>query len=170
MSALPPLMRMSAAMFSAAALLGMLRFSGIYIEARPHMLMSMIAGVAAFPGLATAIVSPMASAVTRWRLALVSLAGAAVLGGAITILSGSRIYLNVCALGSILLIAVIAYRRRNAIQGIAALLMLGGSLSFTLNSSPVPVLQPADVLHLALAVGFSCLSYGVRTGKSDLLR
>ncbi len=153
-SALPPLMRLSAALVSAAAWLGVLRFSGLYADTAPHMFVSMVAGVAAFPALAAAIATPKARIVTEWRLALVVVIFAAVIGAAIITASGSRLYLNLTSLSAILLIAFVSFRARNTISGVSALVMLAGSLCFATTFSPTPMLQPADVLHLALAAGW----------------
>ena len=153
-SALPPLMRLSACLVSAAAWLGVLRFSGFYADPAPHMFVSMVAGVSAFPARAAAVVIPKACIVTEQRLALVVVILAAVTGAAIIIASGSRLYLNLTSLSAILLIAFVSFRARNTISGVSALVMLVGSLCFATKFSPTPMLQPADVLHLAMAAGW----------------
>ena len=153
-SASPPLMRLSACLVSAAAWLGVLRFSGFYADSAPHMFVSMVAGVSAFPALAAALAIPKARIVTEGHLALVVVILAAVIGAAIIIASGSRLFLNLTSLSAILLIAFVSFRARNTISGVSALVMLAGSLCFATRFSPTPMLQPADVLHLALAAGW----------------
>ncbi|MBM4217359.1 MAG: hypothetical protein FJ178_05845 [Gammaproteobacteria bacterium] len=153
-SASPPLMRLSACLVSAAAWLGVLRFSGFYADSAPHMFVSMVAGVSAFPALAAALAIPKARIVTEGHLALVVVILAAVIGAAIIIASGSRLFLNLTSLSAILLIAFVSFRARNTISGVSALVMLAGSLCFATKFSPAPMLQPADILHLALAAGW----------------
>jgi hypothetical protein len=151
---LPPLIRLSAGLVSAAAWLGVLRFSGLYADTDPHMFVSMVAGVAAFPALAAAVAIPKARIVTEGRLALVVVILAAVIGVAIINGGGLRLYLNLTSLSAILLIAFVSFRARNTISGVSALVMLAGSLCFATKFSPTPMLQPADVLHLTLAAGW----------------
>ena len=69
---LPPLMRVSAAVFAAAAFFGVLRFTGLHPEAFPHQSLSMLTGVAAFPALAFAAARP-ASRLSRELWAAVGL-------------------------------------------------------------------------------------------------
>ncbi|MBM4199196.1 MAG: hypothetical protein FJ198_05825 [Gammaproteobacteria bacterium] len=152
--ALPPLVRLSAGLVSAAAGLGVLRFSGLYADTAPHMFVSMLAGVSAFPALAAAVVKPGARVVAEGRLALVVVIFAAVTGATIITASGSRLYLNLTSLSAILLIAFASFRTRDTISGLSALVMLAGSLCFAMQFSPTLILQPADVLHLALAAGW----------------
>jgi len=147
-------MRLSACLVSAAAWLGVLRFSGFYADSAPHMFVSMVAGVSAFPALAAALAIPKARIVTEGHLALVVVILAAVIGAAIIIASGSRLFLNLTSLSAILLIAFVSFRARNTISGVSALVMLAGSLCFATKFSPAPMLQPADILHLALAAGW----------------
>jgi hypothetical protein len=161
-SASPPLMRLSAGLVSAAAWLGVLRFSGLYVDTAPHRFVSMVAGVAAFPALAAAVAMPKARVVTEGRLALVVMVLAAVVGAAIITVSGSRLYLNLASLSAILLIASVSFRARNMVGGISALAMLAGSLCFAMQFSPTPRLQPADALHLALAAGWWGVAAGYR--------
>jgi len=153
-SALPPLMRLSAGLFAAAASLGVLRFSGLYADTAPHMFVSMVTGVAAFPAFAAAVAIPNAHIVTRARLALFVLILAAVIGAVVITASGSRFYLNFASLSAILLIALVSFRARDTLSGVSALVMLAGSLCFATKFSPISMLQPADILHLALAAGW----------------
>lgn len=149
-----PLLRISAAMFSAAALLGTLRFSGIWPAPAVHTFASMIAGVSAFPALATAASFPSLPWVRSWKSALTAVLVAGALGAAVVMLSGSRLYLDLCAIVSVLTLGVAGYRTHDRLRFMGALIMLAGLLLFAMKIAVLPGLEPADGLHLALAAGW----------------
>ena len=153
-SARGPLFRCAAALFSLAAMLGVLRFSGFYADENPHMIVSMIAGVAAFPALTVSVMVPDSPIARKWRVSSVFLLLLATVGVSIVIYSGSRLYLNACALLAIAGIAYVSLRARRWVDVVSAVTMLVGLLCFAVKLSPITPLQPADVLHLALAVGW----------------
>jgi hypothetical protein len=149
-----PLFRGAAALFSIAAFLGVLRFSGLYVNEAPHMFVSMIAGVAAFPALATSVMFPQSPITRQWRGSWLLLLIIAAVGALIVMNSGSRLYLNGCALLAVAGITYVSLRQRRWIRVSSATIMLIGLLCFALKFSPTTALQPADVLHLALAAGW----------------
>ena len=155
----PPLLRISAAMFSVAALLGALRFSGIWPAPPVHMFASMLAGVGAFPALATAVSCPTLPWVRSWGLALTAVLVAGAIGAALVMSSGWRLYLDLCAIVSVLALAVAGYRQNDRLRVVAALVMLTGLLLFAMKIAVWPGLEPADGLHLALAAGWLGVSY-----------
>jgi len=78
----------------------------------------------------------------------------AAIGVLIVTATGSRIYLDACALLSVLGIAYV-YGSKRFIPGVlSAVLMLFGLVCFATKISLVPALQPADILHLTLALGW----------------
>lgn len=148
------LLRVSAALFSIAALLGALRFSGLYPEAAPHMFVSMIAGVAAFPAMAISVIFPRWRSTERLGDSLMIVGALAVLGALFVVVSGSRGYLNACALLAVVGIGFVSLRHRQWLSAMSATLILLGLLCFALKLSPIVALQPADILHLTLAAGW----------------
>ncbi len=154
-----PLLRISAALFSAAALLGVLRFSGIWPAQSVHTFVSMLAGVSAFPALAMAVSRASSPWVLSSGRATMAVVGLGAIGAAIVTLSGSRHYVDFCAVSSVLAMGVAAYRQRDGICGVSALLMLAGLLCFATKTVIVPGLEPADHLHLALAAGWLGIGY-----------
>lgn len=154
----PLLFRIAAAMFSAAALLGTLRFSGLYVDPSPHMLVSMVAGVAAFPAVAAATIWPKSPVAERWMPAVSLLVVLAIVGASITLSSGSRVYVNLCALVSVSSIGFFATKRREWLYLVSATILLFGLASFATGTAFFSFLQPADILHVALTVGLLGLS------------
>jgi hypothetical protein len=153
-----PLFRVAAGLFSAAALLGVLRFSGVYAEEAPHRLISMIAGVAAFPAMAISVWFTQWRVIREWRASVFMISVLAILGALIVMSTGSRLYLDACAVLSVSGIAYACWSQSFRLGVISAVIMLVGLLCFAAKISPVTALQPADILHLALAAGWLGLS------------
>ena len=149
-----PLFRSAAALFSIAAFLGVLRFSEIHSAEAPHTFVSMIAGVAAFPALVTSVMFPDSSIARQWRVSWLFLLLVAAAGVLIVMTSGSRLYLNACALLAVAGVIYVSLRDRRWTRVSSAAIMLIGLLCFALKFSPTTALQPADILHLALAAGW----------------
>lgn len=137
-----------------AALVGALRFSGIFVDEPSHKLVSMVTGVAAFPALMISLGLPHWRSIQRWATSLVMLFVLAAIGVLIVTMTGSRLYLDACALVSTFGIAYACWTQRFIPGVFSAALMLFGLGCFATKISPVRVLQPADLLHLALALGW----------------
>ena len=153
-----PLFRVAAGLFSAAALLGVLRFSGVYAEESPHRLISMIAGVGAFPAMAMSVWFTQWRVIREWRASVLMISVLAILGALIVMSTGSRLYLDACAVLSVSGVAYACWSQSFRLGVISAVIMLVGLLCFAAKISPATALQPADILHLALAVGWLGLS------------
>lgn len=76
------------------------------------------------------------------------------IGAAFVILSGARTYLDVCALLSAIAVGYACWRQKLRIGALSAATMIFGLLCFAAKVSPFNTLQPADILHLALAAGW----------------
>jgi len=149
-----PVFRAAAALFSLAALLGVLRFSGLYPEEALHKFASMIVGVAAFPSMAISLMYPRWRVIGKWSSSLVMLLTLAIIGTLDVTTSESRIYLDVCALLSVAGVAYASLRTRCWRRVLSAAIKLVGLMCFALKIPLGALLQPADVLHLALAAGW----------------
>lgn len=166
-SAQPPLLRLSALIFSAAAFLGVLRFSGVYAEETAHKFISMLSAVGAFPALALTVLKPSAPNVKRWDLAAATLIALCSVGIVLVVVLELRAYLQFCALTATLIVAMSSLRLHQWTKAVAALVMLLGLLAFATKISAVSFLEPADLLHLALAAGWIALARPIKNPETS---
>ena len=145
--------RMAFTLMAIPALLGFLRFSGIYPLETWHPLFTLMSASAALPMLAICVLSPESMVATRRQFAIISLGGAMLLGLLIAGLGKLRIYDQALALFSMLAILISLLKRGEHMRAIGAILMLAGSMMFVLKVSVPPWLLPGDFLHLAMALG-----------------
>jgi hypothetical protein len=150
--------RLAYGVIAVAALLGTLKFSGLYPLEAWHHLFSIFAGSAALPLLAVAVISPRSAVATDRQLALIFLGAAALLGLAIAGLGQLRIYDR--ALATISLLGMLAWTvKQSQWQRSAGLvLMLVGSVLYVAEVELAAELSPGDYLHLGMAVGILLLS------------
>lgn len=154
----PWLLRVAAASFSLASFLGVLRFSGLYPDPLFHQAFSALSGTAGFPAMALACLRPQwkVSQDGRRALALVALLG--LIGIIIVLVFTLRVYLVAVTLGALLAALAGACRQRRWLELVSVLVMIGGALVFAAKQPLVPGLEPADILHLALALGWLGIS------------
>ncbi len=145
--------RMAFTLMAIPALLGFLRFSGIYPLETWHPLFTLMSASAALPMLAICVLSPESMVATRRQFAIIFLGGAMLLGLLIAGLGKLRIYDQALALFSMLAILISLLKRGEHMRAIGAILMLAGSMMFVLKVSVPPWLLPGDFLHLAMALG-----------------
>lgn len=153
--------------FAAAALFGVLRFTGLHTHPFPHQLLTMIVGTAAFPALAFAVTYP-GSRVTRDPMrALALLAALGVIGVLVVRGLGWRPYSDACALLSVAAIFLATRQRSNRTGGAAALAMLVGLMCFAARFPGSGPLVPGDLLHLGLATGWVLMARSLSQGVSS---
>jgi hypothetical protein len=157
------LFRLASALFSVAALFGALKFSGIYADEQPHRFVSMIAGVAGFPAMAISLGLSDESTLQRGRFSILALLGLAMIGALVVMGTGARMYLDAAALLCTLAVGYASWRQRHRVGMGSAALILFGLICFAAKIPSSTILQPADVLHLALAVGWLGLSSGYQS-------
>jgi uncharacterized membrane protein YfbV (UPF0208 family) len=149
----PVALRLACALFAAAALLGVLRFSGIYPLPTWHQFASMLGAMAAFPLLAVAIVWPDTLVTRNTRFAWIFMCAMAVLGLLIVGAGQKRVVADGLAVLSVIAIVVTLARAglwRGALSGA---LMLAGLVLFAAKVSVAGVLVPGDLLHIGMALG-----------------
>ena len=149
----PVALRLACALFAAAALLGVLRFSGVYPIPAWHQFASMLGAVAAFPLLAVAIVWPDALVTRSTRFAWIFMCVMAVLGVLIVGAGQKRLVADGLALVSVIAMVVTLARAglwRGALSGA---LMLAGLVLFAAKVAVGGVLVPGDLLHIGMALG-----------------
>lgn len=145
--------RMAFTLLAIPALLGFLRFSGIYPLETWHPLFTLMSASAALPMSAICVLSPECMVATRRQFAIIFLGGAMLLGLLIAGLGKLRIYDQALALLSMLVILVSLLKSGEHTRAMGAILMLVGSVLFVIKFSIPPWLVPGDFLHLAMALG-----------------
>lgn len=140
--------------FAAAAMFGVLRFTGLHTHPFPHQWLTLIVGTAAFPALAFAVTRP-ASPMTREPLPALALLCALGVAGVLVVRGlGIRPYMDSCGVLSVVTMFLGARRRNDRASGGAALAMLVGLMCFAAKFPAVGPLAPGDLLHLSLAAGW----------------
>ena len=155
---LPMAFRLACGVFGVAALLGVLRFSGIYPLPSWHQFASMLGAASAFPLLAVAVVWPDSLAARNTRFAWIVLCVTAVIGVIIVGVGQKRIYSDALALLSLLAVCITLVRARQWLGALGGLLMLTALLVFALKVSVGEALVPGDLLHIGMAFGLLLLS------------
>ena len=149
----PVALRLACALFAAAALLGVLRFSGIYPLPTWHQFASMLGAMAAFPLLAVAIIWPDALVTRSTRFAWIFMCAMAVLGVLIVGAGQKRVVADGLAVLSVVTIVVTLARASQWRGALAGALMLAGLVLFAAKVSVAGVLVPGDLLHIGMALG-----------------
>jgi len=149
----PVALRLACALFAVAALLGVLRFSGIYPLPTWHQFASMLGAVAAFPLLAVAIVWPDALVTRNTRFAWIFMCVMTVLGLIVVGAWQKRVLADALALLSVLAILITLVRQRQWRGALASAVMLLGLALFASKVGAGDVLVPGDLLHIGMALG-----------------
>ena len=147
--------------------MGALKFFGFYVNDPLHRFVSLIAGVAGFPALAISMLMAERRAAFQWGSSFFVVAVCAVVGILVFMATGSRAYLNAASVLSTLCVIVACWRQRYQLGVVSAAIMLVGLILFaTKQPAGFTAVQPADLLHLALAAGWLGLS-GFRKSHTD---
>jgi hypothetical protein len=150
--------RMAFGLLALPALLGFLRFSGLYPMEGWHQLFSALGASAALPLLAVCVLAPDSAVARRRQFTLIFLGAAMLLGLLISGLGKLRIYDQALGLMSMLVILVSMLKNNQHTRALGAALMLAGSVLFVLKVSLPPWLMPGDWLHLGMALGLFLVS------------
>lgn len=155
---LPIGFRLAFGILGIAALLGFLRFSGIYPIEAWHRLFTILSGSAALPLLAASVKWPQSAVTNERQFALIFLGAAGLLGVAIAGLAKLRIYDQVLGSLSMLAMLWLLIQLRDGRRILGIVMMIVGSALFVVKAKVAPWLQPGDFLHLGMAVGIVMLS------------
>jgi hypothetical protein len=145
--------RMAFSLIALPALLGFLRFSGIYPLETWHPLFTLLSASAALPLLAISVVLPNSVVASRKQFAMIFLGITMLLGLLISGLGKIRIYDQALGLLSMLVMLVALLKKGETRRGFGACLMLTGSLLFVLKVSIPPWVFPGDWIHVGMAFG-----------------
>lgn len=156
---LPIALRLACGVFGAAALFGVLRFSGVYPLPSWHQFASMLGAASAFPLLAVVVLWPDSLAARNTRFAWIVLCVTAVIGVIVVGVGQKRIYSDALALLSLLAVCITLVRTRQWLGALGGILMLAALVLFALKISAGSLLVPGDLLHIGMAAGLLLLSH-----------
>lgn len=152
-ASLPLGVRIAAGTLGAAAVLGFLRFSGLYPIPQWHQFVSMLGACAAFPLLAVAVLWPDAAVARQLKFAAIFFIGMAVLGVLAVGVAQKRVVVDALTVISVVAMVVNLARGGRWTTAITTTLMLAGLLLFATKATLVPALVPGDLLHIGMAIG-----------------
>lgn len=156
---LPIALRLACGVFGVAALLGVLRFSGVYPLPSWHQFASILGAASAFPLLAVVVLWPDSLAARNTRFAWIVLCITAVIGVIVVGVGQKRIYSDTLALLSLLAVCFTLIRARQWLGALGGLLMLAALVLFALKISAGSLLVPGDLLHIGMAAGLLLMSF-----------
>ncbi|MFM6993377.1 MAG: hypothetical protein ACKOWD_19340 [Rhodoferax sp.] len=149
----PIALRLACTLFAAAAVLGVLRFSGIYPLLGWHQFASMLGAMAALPLLAVSVIWPDSLVTRSTRFAWIFMGVMAVLGVLIVGAGQKRMVADALAVLSVVAMVFTLARAQQWRGALAAALLLAGLLLFAAKVSVGEVLVPGDLLHIGMALG-----------------
>ena len=135
------------------ALLGFLRFSGLYPMEGWHQLFSALGASAALPLLAVCVLAPDSAVAQRRQFTLIFLGAAMLLGLLISGLGKLRLYDQAAGLVSMALMLWALFKAKDGRRALGPAFMVSGSLLFVTKMSVPPWLVPGDLLHLGMVAG-----------------
>jgi hypothetical protein len=147
--------RIAAGTLGAAAVLGFLRFSGLYPIPQWHQFVSMLGACAAFPLLAVAVLWPDAAVARQLKFAAIFFIGMAVFGVLAVGVAQKRVVVDALTVISVVAMLFSLARGGRWPTAISTALML-------------PALVPGDLLHIGMAIGLLGLGVsGLWRGTPD---
>ncbi|HAS49358.1 MAG TPA: hypothetical protein DCS33_08755 [Gammaproteobacteria bacterium] len=152
-----PSLRISVAIFGAAALLGVLRFTGLLPLPQMHSFFSGLGATAAYPLLAATFIWSGSVVAQRWRFASIFF----VIAGAFGLIASAlefALWGNLVALVSVTALLIHGIRVRNVQASMGAAALLVALILFASKAALPPYLQPGDFLHVFMALGLMLLS------------
>jgi hypothetical protein len=152
-ASLPIGVRIAAGTLGLAAVLGVLRFSGLYPIPQWHQFVSMLGACAAFPLLALAVLWPDAAATRQLKFASIFFIGMAVLGVLAVGVAQKRVLVDALTVISVVAMLISLARGGRWSTTLTTALMLAGLLLFASKATVVPGLVPGDLLHIGMAIG-----------------
>jgi hypothetical protein len=145
--------RIATATLGIAAVLGVLRFSGLYPIPQWHQFVSMLGACAAFPLLAVSVLWPNAAVARQLKFAAIFFIGMAALGLLAVGVAQKRVVVDVLTVISVVAMLFSLARGGRWPTALTTALMLAGLLLFAAKAAVVPALVPGDLLHIGIAIG-----------------
>lgn len=151
-----PSIRIAAGLFASAAVLGVLRFSGLLPLPTLHSFFSGLGATSAFPLLAASFLFSTSVVATQWRFASIF----AVIAGAIGLVASALevgLWGNAVALISVATLVLRSIFARDGLAVVGAVSLLAALILFALSVSLASFLKPGDSLHLFMSLGLLLL-------------
>ena len=145
--------RIATATLGIAAVLGVLRFSGLYPIPQWHQFVSMLGACAAFPLLAMSVLWPNAAVARQLKFAAIFFIGMAALGLLAVGVAQKRVVVDALTVISVVAMLFSLARGGRWPTALTTALMLAGLLLFAAKAAVVPALVPGDLLHIGMAIG-----------------
>jgi len=164
-ASLPLGLRIAAGTLGVAAVLGVLRFSGLYPIPQWHQFVSMLGACAAFPLLAVAVLWPNAAVARQLKFAAIFFIILAVIGVLAVGVAQKRVVVDALTVISVVAMLFSLARGGRWPTALTTALMLAGLLLFAAKAAVVPALVPGDLLHIGMAIGL--LGLGVSSIWQD---
>lgn len=149
--------RLSAAVFAAAAFLGVLRFSTLLSLPEMHSFFSGLGASAAYPLLAAAFLWPDSAVAHSWRFASIFL----IIAGAFGLIASAldfSLWGNFLAIAAVVALQLRSLKDKDIIAAAGSSSLLAALLLFSSQFSLHPALQPGDFLHLFMALGLTLMA------------
>jgi len=152
-ASLPLGVRIAVGTLGIAAVLGVLRFSGLYPIAQWHQFVSMLGACAAFPLLAVAVLWPDAAVARQLKFASIFFIVLAVIGVLAVGVAQKRVVVDALTVISVVAMVISLVRGGRWPAALTTALMLAGLLLFAAKAAVLPALVPGDLLHIGMAIG-----------------
>ncbi len=149
--------RLSAAVFAAAAFLGVLRFSTLLPLPGMHSFFSGLGASAAYPLLTAAFLWPDSAVAQSWRFASIFL----IIAGAFGLVASAlefNLWGNFLAIVAVVALLCRSIKDKDVMAAMGSGSLLAALLLFSSQFSLPPVLQPGDFLHLFMALGLTLMA------------
>ena len=149
--------RLSAAVFAAAAFLGVLRFSTLLPLPGMHSFFSGLGASAAYPLLAAAFLWPDSAVAQSWRFASIFL----IIAGAFGLIASAldfSLWGNFLAIVAVVALQLRSLKDKDIIAAAGSSSLLAALSLFSSQFSLPPALQPGDFLHLFMALGLTLMA------------
>ena len=149
--------RLSAAVFAAAAFLGVLRFSTLLPLPGMHSFFSGLGASAAYPLLAAAFLWPDSAVAQSWRFASIFL----IIAGAFGLVASAlefNLWGNFLAIVAVVALLFRSIKDKDVMAAMGSGSLLAALLLFSSQFSLPPALQPGDFLHLFMALGLTLMA------------
>ena len=149
--------RLSAAVFAAAAFLGVLRFSTLLPLPGMHSFFSGLGASAAYPLLAAAFLWPDSAVAQSWRFASIFL----IIAGAFGLVASAlefNLWGNFLAIVAVVALLCRSIKDKDVMAAMGSGSLLAALLLFSSQFSLPPVLQPGDFLDLFMALGLTLMA------------
>jgi hypothetical protein len=160
-----PSFRLVAGLFASAAVLGVLRFSGLLPLPTLHSFFSGLGATSAFPLLAASLFFSTSAIATQWRFASIF----AIISGAFGLVASAlefSLWGNAVAIISVVTLLLRSIIAKDGLALLGATFLFLALLLFALSIPLAYFLQPGDSLHLFMTLGL--LALGVRGRRQKL--